>query len=418
MSLTPSSLRGRLRRTAGEYPRQFWLLFFGSLVNSSGGSMGWPFLTIYIRQRLGVPLTDVALVLTVNAVAGFFSMSLAGPAADRFGRKWLMVIGLVVGGATMVAAILADSMAAILVVMAVNGAFSPLLRVGADSMVADIIPPAKRASAYALLRMIQNLGVAIGPTVGGFIAVISYSIAFGVAAGTSLVFALLILFFAVETLPVAAGKGALGVTGQPAPAHSEAGYGPVFRDRRFMAFAGVYTLTGMVGAMMMVLLPVYGKENFGVLENQYGLIMATNAVLVVTLQFAITRFSSRRPHFLVLAAGSLFYGVGAGSVALGWSFPTFLLSMVILTIGEMLIVPTATTLTANLAPPDMRGRYMSVYSFTWGIAFGVGPVIGGALNDHVAPVAIWYGTLVLGLMGTAGFLAMSRLRQEAKGEIA
>jgi MFS family permease len=405
MSLTPSSLRGRLRRTAGEYPRQFWLLFFGSLVNSSGGSMVWPFLTIYIRQRLGVPLTDVALVLTVNAVAGFFSMSLAGPAADRFGRKWLMVIGLVVGGATMVAAILADSMAAILVVMAVNGAFSPLLRVGADSMVADIIPPAKRASAYALLRMIQNLGVAIGPTVGGFIAVISYSIAFGVAAGTSLVFALLILFFAVETLPVAAGKGALGVTGQPAPAHSEAGYGPVFRDRRFMAFAGVYTLTGMVGAMMMVLLPVYGKENFGVLENQYGLIMATNAVMVVTLQFAITRFSSRRPHFLVLAAGSL-------------SFPTFLLSMVILTIGEMLIVPTATTLTANLAPPDMRGRYMSVYSFTWGIAFGVGPVIGGALNDHVAPVAIWYGTLVLGLMGTAGFLAMSRLRQEAKGAIA
>ena len=178
-----------------------------------------------------------------------------------------------------------------------------------------------------------------------------------------------------------------------------------------MAFAGVYTLTGMVGAMMMVLLPVYGKENFGVLENQYGFIMATNAVMVVFLQFAITRFSSRRPHFLVLAVGSLFYGVGAGSVALGWNFPTFLLSMVVLTIGEMLIIPTATTLTANLAPPDMRGRYMSMYSFTWGIAFGVGPVIGGALNDHVAPVAIWYGALALGLMGTVGFLAMSRRRQ-------
>ena len=91
--------------------------------------MVWPFLTIYIRQKLGVPLTDVALVLTVNSVAGFLSMSMAGPAADRFGRKWLMVLGLVVGGATMVGAILADSMVAILVVMAVNGAFSPLLRV-------------------------------------------------------------------------------------------------------------------------------------------------------------------------------------------------------------------------------------------------------------------------------------------------
>src|SRR5512133_1743584 len=166
MSLSHLPWQARLRQTAQEYPRQFWLLFFGSLVNSSGGSMVWPFLTIYIRQKLGVPLTDVALVLTVNAVAGFFSMSLAGPAADRFGRKWLMVIGLLIGGGTMVAAILADTMAAIVAVMAVNGAFSPLLRVGADSMVADIIPPEKRASAYALMRMIQNLGVAIGPTVG------------------------------------------------------------------------------------------------------------------------------------------------------------------------------------------------------------------------------------------------------------
>jgi MFS family permease len=405
MSFAPFSWPARLRRTADEYPRQFWLLFFGSLVSASGSSMVWPFLTIYIRQRLGVPLTDVALVLTVNSVAGLFSMSLAGPAADRFGRKWLMVIGLVVGGATMVAAILADSMAAILLVMAVNGAFSPLVGVGASTMIADIVPPERRASAYALLRMIQNLGVAIGPTVGGFIAVISYSIAFGVAAGTSLIFALLILFFAVETMPARGAVEMAGGESRPGHARSEAGYGPVFRDRRFMAFAAVYTLTGMVGAMMMILLPVYGKENFGVLENQYGFIMATNALMVVTLQFAITRVSSKRPHFLVLAAGSLFYGVGAGSVALGWNFPTFLISMVILTIGEMLIIPTATTLTANLAPPDMRGRYMGVYSLTWGIAFGVGPVIGGVLNDHVAPAAIWYGTLVLGLMGAAGFLA-------------
>jgi MFS family permease len=408
MPFTPSTWRASLRQTAAEYPRQFWLLFFGSLVSSSGGSMVWPFLTIYIRQRLGVPLTDVALVLTVNSVAGFFSMSVAGPAADRFGRKWLMVVGLVVGGATMIAAIIADSMAAILVVMAVNGAFSPLVGVGASSMVADIIPAEQRPSAYALLRMIQNAGVAIGPTIGGFIAVVSYSIAFGVAAGTSAIFALLILFLAVETLPSKTGRAGPNEAGQGG--HTEAGYGPVFRDRRFMAFAGVYTLTCMVGAMMMVLLPVYGKENFGVLENQYGFIMATNAVMVVLLQFGITRFSSRRPHFLVLAAGSLFYGVGAGSVALGWGFPTFLLSMVILTIGEMLIIPTATTLTANMAPPDMRGRYMGVNSLCWGIAFGIGPVIGGALNDHVAPVAIWYGALALGLMGTVGFLAMSRLR--------
>jgi MFS family permease len=120
------------------------------------------------------------------------------------------VLGLMVGSASMIAAIAADSMAAILVVMAVNGAFSPLVGVGASSMIADLMPAEQRASAYALLRMIQNLGVAIGPTVGGFIAVVSYSIAFGVAATTSLIFALLILFLAVETLPAKPAPAAAG----------------------------------------------------------------------------------------------------------------------------------------------------------------------------------------------------------------
>jgi MFS family permease len=180
-----------------------------------------------------------------------------------------------------------------------------------------------------------------------------------------------------------------------------------------MAFVAVYTLSAMVAAIMMVLLPVYAKENFGVPENQYGFIMATNAVMVVLFQFAITRVSSRYPHLPVLAIGALFYGVGAGSVALGWNFPTFLASMVMVTIGEMLLVPTATTLTANLAPPDMRGRYMGVYSLTWGAAFGIGPVMGGLLNDQLAPVAMWYGALALGLAATAGFVLLARGRPAA-----
>ena len=138
------------------------------------------------------------------------------------------------------------------------------------------------------------------------------------------------------------------------------------------------------------------------------------AVMVVLFQYAVTGVSSRYPHLPVLALGSLFYALGAGSVAWGWNFPTFLTSMVILTIGELLLVPTATTLTANLAPPDMRGRYMGVYSLTWGIAFGIGPVVGGFLNDHVALVAIWYGGLLIGLAAMLGFLLLARrLRGQA-----
>jgi MFS family permease len=160
--------------------------------------------------------------------------------------------------------------------------------------------------------------------------------------------------------------------------------------------------------LMMILLPVYAKENFGVPESQYGFIMAANAAMVVLFQFGITRRTERYPHARVLAVGALFYALGVGSVAWGSNFATFLASMVVLTIGEMIMVPTSTALTANLAPVEMRGRYMGLYSLTWNIGFGVGPVLGGLLNDQIAPVAIWYGGLVIGLAGAVGFAVLGR----------
>jgi MFS family permease len=137
--------------------------------------------------------------------------------------------------------------------------------------------------------------------------------------------------------------------------------------------------------------------------------MATNAGMVVLFQYSVTRLSERFHHLPVLAVGSIFYAVGVGSVALGTGFVGFLISMVILTIGEMIMIPTSTALAANLAPADMRGRYMGFYGITWGVGFGTGPVLGGLLNDHVAPVMIWYGGLIVGCMAAVGFLILIRL---------
>ena len=109
--------------------------------------------------------------------------------------------------------------------------------------------------------------------------------------------------------------------------------------------------------------------------------------MVVLLQYAVTQVSRRYQPLKVLALGAFLYALGAGSVAWGWSFPTFLASMVVLTLGELLLVPTATALTASLAPAEMRGRYMGIYNLAWSVGYGLGPVIGGLLSDQVAPAA-------------------------------
>jgi dipeptide/tripeptide permease len=157
-----------------------------------------------------------------------------------------------------------------------------------------------------------------------------------------------------------------------------------------------------------MLMSIYVKENFGILEDRYGFIVAINALMVIFLQYFVTRITVRYRPLPMLALGALFYAAGALSISLGRGFEAFALSMVIITTGELIVSPTGLALAARLAPPDMRARYMSVYSLTWSVAQGIAPVIGGQLNDRIAPVAMWYGAMVYGLAASAGFYVIGR----------
>jgi MFS family permease len=155
-------------------------------------------------------------------------------------------------------------------------------------------------------------------------------------------------------------------------------------------------------------MPVYANGIYNIPESQYGFIPTTNALMVVFLQIFVTRITKRYRPLPVMMVGTLFYTLGVGSVSLGHSFFGFWVSIVIMTIGELILMPTASTYVAELAPPDMRGRYMSIAGLTWSAAAGVGPLVGGFLNDKIAPVATWYGGFLVGMIGIFGFFYLSR----------
>jgi MFS family permease len=350
----------------------------------------------------------VTLLFTLNSAAGLVATSFVGPAVDRFGRRAAMIMGLAVNGLALAAMGFADSVTAWAVALTFSGMFGPMYRVAADAMVADLIPANERANAYSVMRMSNNLGIAVGPAVGGFITAISASFAFFAAGAANFIYALIIVLFIRETLHLSAAEAATSGS------RSESrGFGPVFRDRRYVAFLVLMVLATIPSPILWMLMPAYAKEHFGVLEQQAGLIMSTNAAMVVLFQVAVTRWSSKRPHLRVLALGALIYALGVGSVALGAGFWAFWTSMVILTVGELLIAPTGTAYAANAAPPDMRGRYMGLYGLTWGVAFGIGPVFGGWLNDNVGPSATWIGGMLVGLVAVAGFLLLEGVQAQA-----
>jgi MFS family permease len=401
-----------LDRTYQKYPRQFWLMFTGMLISTIGGSMIWPFLMIYVSENLRVQLTVAASMMTLNSIAGLIASFFAGPIIDRIGRKWIMVFSLLLNGLGYLFLGNAESLPLFAILMGLIGIAQPLYRIGGDAMLADLVPEEKRADGYALLRLSNNIGVAMGPAIGGFLAATSYRLAFSGAAAGMMAYSLLLAFFAIETLPKYS-PAELETKNEPL-----GGYPAILRDTRFMNFAFAYTLVIIVASLMWVLLPVYAKQNYAIPESLYGWIPTTNALMVVTMQISVTRITKRYPTLPVLALGAAFYTIAVASITAGSGFWAFWVSMVIMTIGELILIPTASTYAANLAPLDKRGRYMSIFGLSWRIAIGAGPILGGLLNDNLGPKAIWYGGALIGLAGACFFLIISRRMNTQLKEVA
>lgn len=386
------------------YPRQYWLMTAGVILATAGGSMIWPFLVIYASSKLNLPLGAVASLISINAGIGLLSSLIAGLVADKVGRKIVMTFSLIGTALAYLLLMRAESYSQFAALMVLIGLSNPLYQVGADAMLADMIPAEKRTDAFALNRIANNAGFAMGPAIGGFLATRSYDLAFYCAGIGFFSYSLLLIFFARETLvkQVHAAGETMNLW------EDLRGYLIVLRDRKFVVFSFTVSIGLIAPLMLWILMPVYSKTNFGVLESLYGWIPTTNGLMCVFAQYPVTAITRRYRTLPVLTVGMVIYAIGVGSVAVMSSFWGFWLSMVILTIGELTLVPTASKYVADLAPADLRGRYISVYWLGWGLARTLAPLIGGTLNDSIAPRAIWIGGLLFGLLSAIGLFLLSR----------
>jgi MFS family permease len=402
----------RLRDTYATYPRQFWLVAFGVLLSSAGSSLIWPFQLIYISRTLSLPLSSVAALITISSMTGMAASFFGGFIADRFGRKVIMFGALAAHGLAYLLMSRANSYISFVIPMSIMGAAMPFYAIGSDAMMADLIPSEKRTGAYAILRMINNAGIAVGPAIGGILTATSYALAFYGAAGGMFTYSVLLLLFARETLQrqaspvISQNKETLG------------GYERVLADRSYVSFVAVVTLGMIAPLMMWTLLSVYTNKYYGLPEYLYSWMPITNALMCVFAQYPVTMFTRRLPAKTAITLGMFVYALGVGSVGLMTGFWGFWLAMVTMTMGELILVPTASKYVADIAPEDLRGRYMSLYWLTWGLARAVAPITGGFLHDSISPQAIWWGGLAIGLTSTLGLLLLARRAPQPKPVVA
>ena len=137
----------------------------------------------------------------------------------------------------------------------------------------------------------------------------------------------------------------------------------------------------------------------------YGAVVSLNGALIVFCELPLTRFTRKFPARHCMAAGYLICAGGFALNAFAHSIPALVLCMIVFTIGEMITMPTAAAYLANLAPAELRGRYMGVSGLTWATALIIGPVSGLKLFA-AAPTVYWAASAVIGVF--AAFIITRR----------
>jgi MFS family permease len=230
----------------------------------------------------------------------------------------------------------------------------------------------------------------------------SYLLLFVGDAVSSVITAAIVLVALRETRPEAP-EGAP----EPTLAQTFAGYLTVLRHGAFVWFLGAFGVLAMVYWQMYTTLSVYLGGTHGVTERGYGLLLSLNAALVVLFQFPIARRTSRRNPALVMAVGTALFAIGYGFFGLTDAYLLFLGAMGVVTLGEMFVMPVGMAIVAQLAPEQMRGRYLATFNLTWVSATVAGPFLAGIVLDNTDPRLVWLLAFSAGLAAASAFLQLA-----------
>ncbi|HET9626167.1 MAG TPA: MFS transporter [Kofleriaceae bacterium] len=401
-------------------PRVFWILFWGTLVNRAASFVS-VFLALHLTQDLHIASSTAGWIVGCWGIGSWLASPVAGMLTDRVGRRTTMLLGLGLGGLSVLAIAFASNMYLLFVLVFVGGATGQLYFPASSAAIADVVPVADRQRAYGLIYWAVNLGLAIGFAVGGIVPERYLWLLFVADAATTFVCAALIAWQVPET--------------RPAVAHHDpalAGMARVMADTPFLVFAGLQLAALVVFTQFQLALPLDMKAHDQG-SRAFAWLMAFNCAGVVVLQPwlapRLRRFDSSR----LLAYAALLFGAGygldafvpgladvlagwGGGGAHAWRFALYLAGAGLWTLGEVVGFPVASAIVADLAPVEMRGRYQGVYSMVWGASQSVSPIVGGGVMAAIGAPLWWMCCAAIGAIVAVGYMATAPARRRRLAE--
>ncbi len=419
----------RVRRELHGLPRQFWLLAGGTFVFLVGIDMCFPFETLYLNGHMGISMSTIGLIIGVMSFVGVPFQIPTGLLTDRIGRRPMIVVGILATMTLYLGIILAPSLWLIVVVFGIEAAFGwSAFLTASNAMTADLVPIERRAEAYSITRTAVNAGAALGPLLAaGLLATGgSLRLSFFIGCGICALFAVIVVTMFKETRPRTgrstapesshdAEPAALADGQAPAAVAPtvRSGYAVVLRDTRFLLLLFLALLPTYCFAQIWVTLPVMLRDLFDVSSQSWGLLLTVYSATAAVVQYPLVRVLRQRDPAALIGVGTL---VMAVAITAAVHAPrTWLLAplMVLLAFGVVLYMPLMPAVVSRMAPVELRGRYMGVWTLVYLGGYGLGPLLGARAMDALGARGASLVVLGVGVAGMLGLVAFAALRPSA-----
>ncbi|HEV2781547.1 MAG TPA: MFS transporter [Actinophytocola sp.] len=386
-----SQLRAAIHDRFGGLPRSYWVLWSGTLINRLG-TMVQPFFAFYLTGSRGLSLTEVGAVLTVFGAGAFFSQLLSGALADRYGRRLTLTGGMLATAAIMLTLAYSESLPVIVGCMFLLGVAMEIYRPASSALIGDIIPVRDRTRAFALLFWAVNLGFTGGVLTGGLLAHGAILWLFWIDAISCVAFGLLVWFAVPASHEAPRDTGKTG------------SFRAVLTDRVMVIFTLITLAYAVVYHQSMITLPLAMQAD-GLSPLAYGVALATNGVVVVLVQPVVVNWLGKFDHSWVAAVGMTLVGVGFGMTMFVSDTSGYVVTVVVWSIGEIVVTGVSAAIATNLAPAHLRGRYMGVYGFAFSLSNLISPGIGTWLLG-LGSAVLWSALAVLAVVASIVQLAI------------
>jgi len=383
-------------------PRTVYILFFARMINAIG-SFVYPFLAILLTQKLGFDDRAAGIITTIAISIGGIGILIGGKLADKIGRKKLIIFSSLAGAVIFITcAFLGVSKIIVYLIMAGN-LISVMQWPTMDAMVTDTTDKKNRQTAFSLLYMGLNIGMAIGPLMGGFL-INGHLFWFFLIDGITTIISLIpVILFVKDTKPTEDQMEAV-----PKTDAESAERGSIFKAfiKRpvLLIFMFILILFTMVYAQYSFGLPLFASHVFGSNgPRMYGLIMTVNAVIVIIFTLFVISFTKKLKPLASIGIGGLLYAIGFGILYFSNYMYLFIISTIIWTLGEIIIAVNVEVFIANNAPITHRGRFFATVNFITESGYALSPMLTGFFIAGYGIRNIWP---VVSLIVSFGVLLM------------